>query len=257
MVILESFRSDRSVRGPVALIASATVLAVVTLVLADDARASCNLIPLALRQFGSSNGGLTSPITAPGQTVEIVVGGCDSSTGFEPVASDNLVTLTFQPPGVGADTPVPITVLDDDLEVDDCTLPGGRCTTLRFTTPSTTAELPPYGLAGPAEILVTDPGLTELARIGSLYAPTSGCDDWPERVFEQFTVLPDPNLVADLVAGVPPAILATVDGGGNLLIPLDIGAAAARAPFLPPRPAHPMRSCSAAPPTFRLKAPAT
>jgi 6-phosphogluconolactonase (cycloisomerase 2 family) len=221
MVILGSFRLDRAVRGPVMLVVSTTVLALFTFVLADDARASCNLIPLALRQFGSSNGGLTSPITAPGQTVEIVVGSCDSSSGFEPVASDNLVTLTFQPPGVGADTPVPITVLDDNLEVDDCTLPGGRCKTLRFTTPSTTAELPPYGLAGPAEILVTDPGLAELARIDSLYAPTSGCDDWPERVFEQFTVLPDPNLVADLVAGVPPAMLATVDGGGNLLVPLD------------------------------------
>ena len=51
--------------------------------------ASCNLIPVATRQFPSTLGAVTSPVTAPGKSVELGITTCDSSAGFEPIASSS------------------------------------------------------------------------------------------------------------------------------------------------------------------------
>ncbi len=105
--------------------------------------------------------------------------------------------------------------------VDDCTLAGGKCSILEFVTPDTTADLPPVGLAGPARITVRDAGSTVVAEIAELSQPTGSCDREPETVFRQFTVLPPANVFADVVSGAVTELLATVDGGNNLLVPFD------------------------------------
>ncbi|MCC6766760.1 MAG: beta-propeller fold lactonase family protein [Deltaproteobacteria bacterium] len=164
-------------------------------------------------------GSVASPISAPDRRVEIRITPCDASPGFHPDPASNVVSLTFQPPGPGADTLVPPAAITGKV-VQDCTLAGGRCTTFSFLVPDTSGILVPDGLAGPAEIIVTV-GAETVARIDALAQPTTGCDRQPERVFRQFTVLPRPNLMADLVNDAAPQVRATVDGGGNLLVPLD------------------------------------
>jgi len=184
------------------------------------AEAACNLIPVASLTFPSTTGSVETPITAPGETVRLVVDpACDGSPGFESVPASNTVTVQFQPPGGGGTTDV---IIDPaDVTVGDCTLPGGRCGTLSFVMPATTSVLPPYGLAGPARITVTDLAVTTVAQVDDLFVPTSGCDRFPEKVFERFTVLPPPSNFAQLEAGMQTEVLATVDGSGALLVPLD------------------------------------
>src|SRR5262249_40376962 len=98
---------------------------------------------------------------------------------------------------------------------------------LRFTMPDTSISAPPNGLAGPAEIVVSN-GPTEIAHIGPLFQPHdigSSCDKEPETVFQQFTVLPLPNPYGAIVdaLGHNQAVqaLATLDGSGSLLVPID------------------------------------
>src|SRR5262249_53300280 len=71
-------------------------------------------------------------------------------------------------------------------------------------------------------------------HIGPLFQPHdigSSCDKQPETVFQQFTVLPPPNpfgtLVFDLTQNPPiqTQVLATLDGSGSLLVPIDWQAA--------------------------------
>lgn len=195
------------------------VLLMSFVLLPTSAEAGCNLIPIAEKQHPSTLGGVTDPITAPGRTVEIVVTPCDVSAGFEPVATDNDVELRFEPPGLGTDTvvaPNPATIA-----VADCILPGGRCRRLTFETPDTTSLLPPHGLAGPARVTVRDLGNVTVAEIGTLFLPTFECDRQPETTFQQFTVLPVPNSFADAAQGTLTELRATVDGGGDLLVPFD------------------------------------
>ncbi len=183
--------------------------------LLGDAHAGCNLIPPAERSYPSTVGSVVSPITIPGRTVELRLGPCDGSTGFDPVAANNTVTLTFEPPA-GPTTDVPISV----ATIGNCT--GGDCGLLTFVMPDTTGVLPPDGLAGPARITVVR-GATTVADIGPLAQPrpsASACSDEAEPIFEHFTVLPKANEFDDLVAGAP-QMLGTLDGGGNLLIPFD------------------------------------
>jgi 6-phosphogluconolactonase (cycloisomerase 2 family) len=185
-----------------------------------DVEAACNLIPVASLTFPSTMGSTETPVTVPDKVVRLRVDpACDGSPGFEAAVASNVVTVQFQPPGGGATTDV---VVDPgDVSVSDCTLPGGRCRGLDFTMPATTGLLPPYGLAGPARITVADLAMTTVAQIGDLFVPTSGCDRFPEKVFQRFTVLPPANNFAQLQAGTQTEVLATVDGSGALLVPLD------------------------------------
>ena len=81
----------------------------------------------------------------------------------------------------------------------DCAGGSGPCLTLHFAMPSTVSATYPDGLAGPAEIRVTNG--TTAAVIGPLSQPRpdTTCDKMAETVFKQFTVLPPPNAFKTLV----------------------------------------------------------
>ncbi len=179
--------------------------------------AGCNLIPPTELSYPSTIGGVASAITIPGRTVEIRLGPCDASPGFDPVAANNAVILTFVPPA-GVPTAVPVT---SGVTVANCT--AGNCGLLSFVVPDTTAVLPPNGLAGPAEIMVVR-GAATAADIGPLFEPrpsATACSNELEPIFQQFTVLPVPNDFAALASGAATQLLGTLDGGGDLLIPFN------------------------------------
>lgn len=145
-----------------------------------------------------------------------------TTRGFDPPPAD-AITIRFLPAGPGQPPPLVVTTYTVDL----CGADG--CGILHFTMPATDGlpAAPPYGFAGPAEIVVTQ-GTTEIAHVGQLFeAPEIGssCDKEPERTFQQFTVLPPPNpfatIVSDLAASIPTHVLATLDGSGSLLVPID------------------------------------
>ena len=212
IVCAPSHGSVTGLRGVVSAIACS--IAIVAMPSTSDA--SCNLIPVARSVYGSDMGGVVSPVTVPGREVIVALNACDGSPGFEPVAADNDVEIRFEPP-----TGIMTSVFAIGDDTDDCTLPGGRCNVLKFTVPASVATTPPpRGLAGPARIYVRDVANALVAEIGELNLPTLGCDDVGEPVFEQFTVLPTPNNFEALDGGAP-EILATVDGSGSLLVPLD------------------------------------
>ena len=53
------------------------------------AEAACNLIPVAKKGYPSALGSVDSPITAPGKIVNIRLGACDASAGFEETPASN------------------------------------------------------------------------------------------------------------------------------------------------------------------------
>lgn len=197
------------------------------------ASANCNLIPAAPDEFRSFSGTVSNTTVSPGNPLRVRVDlACSpGARGFEPVAASNQVVLRFVPPGSGADpglvTDVPIA--PGAVIVSNCGLGGGRCDTLRFDVPDAAtldAALPPagdgLGLSGPAEVIVRAPDTTVIAHVGTLFDPTLACNEQqPEPVFGQLTVLPEPNSFADLASGAQTSVRATLDGGGNLLVPLD------------------------------------
>src|SRR5262245_24227320 len=204
----------------------------------SGARAGCTIIPPVAQAFPSTMASITSPIAAPGNQVELSLSECDvladgSVASFD---STSAVTINFLPAGPGQPPPVTLDPLKNPITLDNCT----PCTILRFTMPDTSTLAPPFGLAGTAEIVVTN-GATEVAHIGPLFQPHeigSSCDKQPETVFQQFTVLPPPNpfatLVTDLLNQTPTHALATLDGSGSLLVPIDWQAA------LPAGPGNPV-----------------
>ena len=178
----------------------------------------CNLIPVAELRLPSVQGGTNTPIAGPGDIVEITLNGCEQSTGFEPVGSNHTVTLRFEPPAAAESE---FLLPNHTINTTDCGDPGERCTQLSFPFPDTSALFPPRGLAGPVRILVEDSSSDVVAEIGELFLPSGGCDREPDRTFHQFTALPPATLFADIGDGTAAEVLATIDGGGNVLIPLD------------------------------------
>src|SRR5690606_9884932 len=209
------------------------------------AHANCNLIPVAADEFRSVGGTVSNTIVAPGNPVEIRIDlACHpGARGFEPVAANNEVVLRFTPPapGDGAGPVTEVVIPGAALSVANCGLGGGRCDTLRVSIPDAetldAALAPPgdgLGPAGPAELVVRAPDATEIARIGPLFEPTLACDDrQPEAVFGHFTVLPPPNVFADLASGAVTDVRATLDGYGNLLIPFAYAGVLPAAPGAP------------------------
>ena len=131
--------------------------------IAREAGADCALIPLALKEFRSTQGTVDRSIARPGDTVTIRVDlACSpDEPGFDTILTNNEITLRFEPPSGAAAT----NVLVAPLERANCgTVQAARCDTLRFIVPDTDFELPPMGdgkgLAGTARILVTGPLLT-------------------------------------------------------------------------------------------------
>src|SRR6185312_7299563 len=136
-----------------------------------------------------TQGSIASPIVAPGDEVTLTVGACDPGPGFNSNPSSNAITITFLPAG----DPQAVVTVTSGITVPpaDCAPGAGPCLTLRFVMPATTSGTYPDGLAGPAEIRVTNG--TTAAVIGPLSQPRptgTSCDKEPETVFQQFTVLP-------------------------------------------------------------------
>jgi len=216
-------RISRSRRASVLALVAAAGLALGT---ALPAHANCNLIPAAIKEFPSKQGSVGQAVALPGDTVTVRVDlACDATAaGFSEPASNNEVTLTFEPPrltGLAPEVVVAPGFLGCDpfsdnpcVSVANCgDGPGARCDTLLFVVPDT-------GLTGPVRITVESvaaPG-APLAEIATLFEPTLSCEDRvPEEVFQRFTILPPINSFQDSTA----VLLATLDGGNNLLIPLD------------------------------------
>jgi hypothetical protein len=199
------------------------------------ALAQCNLIPAAPKEFRSTLGTVDRTLVAPGLRVAVRVDlACNpGAAGFDPVAASNRVFVRFVPPGV-AGNPALATELEvpvADLTPANCAS-GGRCDTLLLSFPSAAtldAALAPdgdgLGPAGPVQVRVESAGGALLAQIGPLFEPTLACgDQQPEPLFGHLTAVPTPNSFADLANAVDTTLEATVDGHGNLLIPVDYGA---------------------------------
>jgi hypothetical protein len=203
----------------------------IALSLAAPAWADCALLPIRAEEYRSFSisgqlSAVNPPIAAPGEVVTVRAGvECGPQPGFDPIAANNRVHLVFKPRlGVSTDVtidPSAVTVKNCGAGVQGASL---RCDALSFPVPDTDALVgaadDDLSLAGPAEIVVTDPSGTPLAFIGGLFIPTNACDEieqQPETVFGHFTVLPVPTLFS----GVTTSARATLDGNGNLLIPFD------------------------------------
>ncbi len=212
-----------------------SLFAVARVMLPATAHANCNLIPAAPKEFRSTLGTVDRTLAAPAQRIALRVDlACNpTAQGFDPIAANNLVTLRFVPPGSDGN-PALATELSIDasqLTPANCGGGGGRCDTLLFFFPDSSeldAALPPLdgmGLAGPVEIRVASPSNVLLAEIGPLFEPTLSCSDrQPESVFGHLTAIPEPNDFGQLVGGFDTTIEATLDGNGDLLVPIDYSA---------------------------------
>jgi Tol biopolymer transport system component len=200
------------------------------------ADANCNLIPAAQREFRSTAGTVDRTLVAPGLRVAVRVDlACNpTAQGFDPVAANNRVFVRFVPPGSDGDPGLAteLEIPPSDVTPANCPVGGGRCDTLLLSFPDAatldvalTPDGDGLGPTGPVRIRVEDLAANALAEIGPLFEPTLACDDQqPESVFGHLTALPAPNDFGDLATATDTTIEATVDGNGNLLIPMDYGA---------------------------------
>lgn len=210
-------------RIPVAVI-TGLALSVTALAPRAASAASCAVIDFsAVKQRTQSEiGGRTvstlvaTPAAAPGDFVVLEADfGCIVSDGFDPVASNNVVTVEVQRSENGAfatsfeSFPVP----GGNVQVLNCA--GASCNGLRF-------QMPASGLAGPARITVTRAGQV-VARIFELGARTASCDvDAPDTLLGTFTLLPPYNPLAVSLTGAPnPGLKGAIAGNGSLLLPLE------------------------------------
>ncbi len=197
------------------------------------AGANCNLIPAAPKEFRSTLGTVDRTIAAPGQRLAVRVDlACNpTAPGFDPVAANNVVTLRFVPPGsdgnpaLATELPIPAA----DVTPANCATAGSRCDTLLLSFPDAgtlDAALAPggdgRGPTGPVRIRVENLAATVLADIGPLFEPTLGCtDEQPESVFGHLTAIPTPNSFGNLANATDTTLEATIDGNGDLLVPVD------------------------------------
>ena len=203
--------------------------------LPDTAGANCNLIPAAPKEFRSTLGTVDRTLAAPGQRLAVRVDlACNpTAPGFDPVAANNVVTVRFVPPGSQGNPALEteLSIPAADVTPANCAV-AGRCDTLQFIFPDAatldTALAPGgdgRGLTGPVRIRVTNLAATVLADVGPLFDPTLSCSDSePESVFGHLTAIPTPNSFGDLANATDTTLEATIDGNGNLLVPMDYSA---------------------------------
>ncbi len=222
-------------RGSACLAILLGVFGVAVASLPHDAVANCNLIPAAPKEFRSTLGTVDRTLAVPGQRLAVRVDlACHpGAQGFDPVPDNNRVFVRFVPPGSAGD-PSLITEIEvpaSDLTPANCPSGGGRCDTLLFPFPDADLDdaLQPFGdglgLTGPVEVRVENLAATVIAQIGPLYEPTLSCGDLqPESVFGHLTAIPHPNSFSDIAGSLDTTVEATIDGNGNLLIPVDYSA---------------------------------
>src|SRR2546426_12234367 len=75
------------------------VLLAVSMIHGPRAHAACNLIPGTTKTFGAARGTSNRPFAAPGESVELALRPCDTtSPGFSANGADHVVTAIFTPP---------------------------------------------------------------------------------------------------------------------------------------------------------------
>lgn len=164
---------------------------------------------------------VATPAAAPGDFVVLEADfGCLVGKGFDPVATNNVVTVEVQESlaGAFADPSLPTSfesfgVPGASVQALGCS--GSTCAGLRF-------PMPASGLAGPARITVTRGGEV-VARVFELAERTSSCDlDAPDTLLGTFTLLPAYNALAVSETGAAnPGLLGAIAGNGSLLVPLE------------------------------------
>jgi Tol biopolymer transport system component len=212
-------RSAWAWRGILAIVAGCLVsLAGVRLAVGGG----CNIVPRAVKLYRSTSGLVDRPVASPGDIVTLSADlACNAAgAGFALSATDNTITLEFNPPAGPAKT---VTVDPSTLRVNACS--DTRCNAIEFQVPDTAGQFGlPAGrtLTGPARIRVSrliGSSQVTAADVFALQQPSLACEaDAAEDVFGKFTVLPAPNRLA--TPGIP-EFLGAVDGNGNLLIPID------------------------------------
>lgn len=164
---------------------------------------------------------VAAPAAAPGDFVVLEADfGCIVSDGFDPVATNNVVTVEVlrSDAGAFADASLPTSfesfgVPGGNVQVLNCA--GSSCNGLRF-------QMPASGLAGPARITVTRAGEV-VARIFEIGARTASCKvDALDTLLGTFTLLPPYNPLVVSQTGAPNSGLqAAIAGNGSLLLPLE------------------------------------
>ncbi len=89
--------------------------AALSVLLAIDVHAACNLIPSASKTFRSTLGAISRPFAAPGEFVEVAVDPtrCDgASEGLLPTAAEHVVSIAFTPAGAAARKMVVLSPVD-------------------------------------------------------------------------------------------------------------------------------------------------
>lgn len=256
------------------------VAAVVTIGLVDPAtvHSACDLIPGTIKTFNGAVGAADRPFAAPGERVSVRTRPCDEgSPSLDPVAANHVVTVLFTPDGgtpnariltaepdcttinpllgaclaqlpVGA-TAECIDASGSGVELVDKNLAGVDIPHLSFRFPDTDPLVGAFNdertLAGPAAIIVTEPGnplpcdvLTNscapgagvLVCIDQIFADDGSCGTVPNQTFPGFTALPPPNdYQANCVSDQPPCeggvgdeeVRLALDADGNALLPMD------------------------------------
>lgn len=233
--LLNCVRFPTSNRPARLLALGALAALIVELAPVGDAVANCNLIPAAAKEFRSTDGTVDRTLVAPGLRVAVRTDfACDpTAAGFDPIAANNRVFVRFVPPGSDADPGLTteLEIPSGDITPANCAI-AGRCDTILFTFPDATTldtALAPggdgLGLTGPVQARVENPAASVLAQVGPLFDPTLACGELqPESVFGHLTAVPPPNDFGNLVTASDTTVEATVDGNGDLLIPVDYGA---------------------------------
>jgi hypothetical protein len=199
----------RSVRVALLLFSAVLLARPGTLLRPGDALAMCNFIPSVVRDFASGIGAVDRPFASPGRELTITLGRCDPSD-TDLTAATPAISVDFRPPAGPATTV--------DVPPPDVVKVEARTVAFRFPD---TAALEGRLLTGPATIRVRVDG-REVARIDQLGTRNAECQLLSDPIFPGFTALPPPNLFHDLATSPqPPDVLATIDGGGNLLVPWD------------------------------------
>jgi hypothetical protein len=196
-------------------------LLLLALLAAGRADAMCNAIPTADRTFSSAAGAVDRPFASPGRQVKLMLGGpCDGPARFEPEPGRTKVALTFES-------------FDPAVPPRTVVLPPASIVTMMtnelvFAFPDT-GELTGQLFTGPVTIraIVDDQVVASIDELGTRDASCGALK--PHPIFRWFTALPPSNNFHCVAKPLectdpdvdPTVVRATIDRGGNLLVPWD------------------------------------
>ncbi len=196
-------------------------LLLLAMLAAGRADAMCNAIPTADRTFSSAAGAVDRPFASPGRQVKLMLGGpCDGPARFEPEPGRTKVALTFES-------------FDPAVPPRTVVLPPASIVTMMtnelvFAFPDT-RELTGQLFTGPVSIraIVDEQVVVSIDELGTRDASCGALK--PHPIFRWFTALPPSNNFHCVAKPLdchdpdadPTVVRATIDRGGNLLVPWD------------------------------------